>query len=101
VTHLTQVVGHVQGYLAGLGQELGELSPALAERLRGSFLGPRWEPLGRRLAALFGSAGQWDGEFLHNTLRPEVLAVFAALGLELRPAQDGGVWLEPRPGAAH
>ena len=26
-----------------------------------------------------------------------IWAVFAALGLDLRPAQDGGVWLEPRP----
>lgn len=98
VTHLMQVVGQVQGYLAGLGRSVESLAPELATPLRGSFLGPRWDRLGRLLEALHGSAGQWDGEFLHNTLRPEVLAVFAALGLDLQPDADGGVWLEPRPG---
>lgn len=100
VTHLMQVAGHVQGYLAGLGQGLDSLSPAFAARIRTSFLGPRWARLARLLEALDGSDGQWDGVFLHNTLRPEVVAVFAALGLDLRPAEDGAVWLEPRP-AAH
>jgi hypothetical protein len=97
VTHLMQVAGHVQGYLAGLGRSLESISPELAERLQASFLGPRWARLARLLEALYGSDGQWDGEFLHNALRPEVLAVFAALGLDLRPTEDGGVWLEPRP----
>jgi len=97
VTHLMQVAGHVQGYLAGLGRGVESLSPELAERLQTSFLGPRWTRQARLLEALHGSQGQWDGEFLHNTLRPEVLAVFAALGLDLAPAEDGGVWLEPRP----
>jgi hypothetical protein len=97
VTHLMQVVGHVQGYLAGLGRGLGSLSPELSARLQASFLGPRWDRGARMLEALYGSEGQWDGEFLHNTLRSEVVAAFAALGLDLRPAEDGGVWLEPRP----
>jgi hypothetical protein len=97
ITHLMQVVGHVQGYLAGLGRGLESLSPELAACLRASFLGPRWDRTARLLDALYGSDGQWDGEFLHNTLRPEVLVVFAALGLDLRPDEDGGVWLEPRP----
>jgi hypothetical protein len=100
VTHLMQVVGHVQGYLAGLGRSLASLSPELAAQLHASFLGPRWERGARLLDALYGSCGQWDGEFLHNTLRPEVLAVFAALGMDLRADSDGGVWLEPRPVAA-
>jgi hypothetical protein len=97
VTHLMQVVGHVQGYLAGLDRSLADLSPELAARVEASFLGPRWARGARLLEALHGSDGQWDGQFLHNTLRPEVLAAFAALGLDLRPADDGGVWLEPRP----
>lgn len=97
VAHLMQVVGHVQGYLAGLGRSLESVGPELAARLQASLIGPRWVRAARLLDALHGSEGQWDGEFLHNTLRPEVLAVFAALGLELRPAEDGGVWLEPRP----
>jgi hypothetical protein len=97
VAHLMQVVGHVQGYLAGLGRSLESLSPDLAARMQAGFLGPRWARVARLLEALYGSEGQWNGEFLHNTLRPEVLAVFAALGLDLRPAEDGGVWLEPRP----
>lgn len=105
VTHLLQVAGHVQGCLAGLGRSLESLSPELAERLAGSFLGPRWARGGRLLEALYGSAGQWDGEFLHNALRPEVLAVFSALALDLRPDAEGGLWLEPRlpggPGAVH
>jgi hypothetical protein len=100
VTHLMQVVGHVQGSVAGLGRSLAQLSPDLAAQIGASFLGPRWDRLGRLLEALFGSAGQWDGEFLHNALRPEVLAVFAALGLELRPDDDGGVWLAPTIGGA-
>ena len=97
VAHLMQVVGHVQGYLAGLGESLESLSPEFAARLQASFLGPRWGRGARLLEALHGSDGQWDGEFLHNTLRPEVLAALAALGLDLRPTGDGGVWLEPRP----
>lgn len=96
VSHLMQVVGHVQGYLAGLGRDLDSISPELATRVQASFFGPRWTRCERLTEALYGSDGQWDGQFLHNALRPEVLAAFAALGLELRPDADGGVWLEPR-----
>ncbi|MDY0012922.1 MAG: hypothetical protein RBS40_08545 [Rhodocyclaceae bacterium] len=103
LTHLLQTAAHAMGYLAGLELTLDQLGGDMAGRVASSFLGPRWARLARMLDVLFGSAGVWDEVFLSNALRPDVLALFASLGLSLGEAEDGGVWLEPAPpvGALH
>lgn len=100
LTHLIQTAAHAQGYLAGLGLTLDRLGPDMAGRIAGSFLGPRWDRLTRMLEVLQGSHGAWDEIFLTNALKPDLLALFASLGLSLREAEDGGVWLEPIPPAS-
>lgn len=98
VTHLLQTMAHCQGYLAGLDRGLAEVAPEYDEMLRASLLGPLWNPVARRLARLF-EAPALDTEAIYLSLQPDILGAFAALGLSLRRAEDGAVWLDARPPA--
>lgn len=96
VTHLLQTMAHCQGYVAGLGRPLAEIAAEHDSALRKSFLGDIWPPLARRLWTLF-EVPQRTTEALYLALQPDILAAFAALGLRIRRAEDGGVWLDPLP----
>ena len=96
ITHLLQTVALCQGYLAGLGRPLAELAPEHAGQLQASFLAASWDSLAARLDALYSGAAR-NTEALYLALQPDLLAVFAALGLRIRRADDGGVWLDPMP----
>lgn len=98
VGHLLQTAAHAQGALAGAGLTLDAVGADVSGRITASLLGARWPRLARALGAAWDAHGQWDARFLHNLLLPEVLALFAALGLDLARADDGSVWLAPRTG---
>lgn len=96
ITHLLQTIAHCQGYLAGLDRPLAQLSPELEQMLTAGFLGVGWPRIGEVLAELY-SGNTRSAEALYVALLPEIQAVFAALGLMIRRAEDGGVWLDPMP----
>lgn len=96
VTHLLQAMAHCQGYLAGLERSLAAIAPEYDAQVRQSFLGEIWQPLARRLDRLFAASPR-ETESIYLALQQDILAVFAALGVRIRRAEDGGVWLDPLP----
>ena len=95
VAHLVHTAAHAQGYLAGLGRPLEAISAELDGLLRDSFFGPHWGPLTEQLDAVFQADSAEAVEHARAALQERVLAVFVSLGLLLRRAEDGGVWIEP------
>jgi hypothetical protein len=95
VAHLLQTTAHAQGYLAGLGKPLAAISPELDRALADGFFGSHWGPLTEQLDGLFRAQGEVDVEAQRQRLQETLVGVFAALGLQLRRAEDGGVWIEP------
>ena len=96
ITHLLQTIAHCQGYLAGLGRPLSQLS------LNSSRCSSRdsWPRHGRRPARFSTSstvARRAAQRPLYAALLPQIQTVFAALGQRIRRAEDGGVWLDPIP----
>ena len=95
VAHLTQTAAHVQGYLAGLERSVDVISPEMAAAIEASFFGPHWVALGRQLDALFHAGEAAAIEAARSEVQHTLQAVFGSLGLQLRRAEDGGVWLAP------
>lgn len=96
IAHLAQTVAHCQGYLAGLERALAEIGPEYQALLDASPLGPAWAPLMHRLGVLFASPSRTT-ESIYLALQGDVAAMFAAFGLRIRRAEDGGVWVDPFP----
>ncbi|WP_227815828.1 hypothetical protein [Nitrogeniibacter aestuarii] len=94
IAHLVQTAAHAQGYLAGLGKPLGAISPELEAALSQSFFGPHWGPLTEQLDALYCAPGAEAVEAQRHVVQETLVAVFASLGLQVRRAEDGGVWIE-------
>jgi len=95
IAHLLQTAAHAQGYLAGLGRPLAEISPEMDAALGQGFFGAHWGPLTEQLDALFRARGDDEVEAQRMSLQHTLIDVFASLGLQLRRAEDGGVWIEP------
>ena len=95
IAHLVQTAAHAQGYLAGLGRPLEAISAELDGILRDSFFGAHWGPLTEQLDAVFQADSADAVETARQHLQETLLAVFVSLGLLLRRAEDGGVWIEP------
>lgn len=95
IAHLVHTAAHAQGYLAGLGQPLGAISPELETALNQSFFGAHWGPLTEQLDALYNASATDAVETQRHALQETLVAVFASLGLQVRRAEDGGVWIEP------
>ncbi|QID16834.1 hypothetical protein G3580_03800 [Nitrogeniibacter mangrovi] len=95
IAHLVQTAAHAQGYLAGLGKPLAAISPEMDAALADSFFGAYWGPLTERLGALFAAAEPGDVETRRQQLQEILVGLFASLGLQVRRAEDGGVWIEP------
>ncbi|MBX3685587.1 MAG: hypothetical protein KF909_05610 [Rhodocyclaceae bacterium] len=96
ITHLLQTIAHCQGYLAGLGRPLSQLSPELEQMLVKGFLAEAWPQTGEVLDQLYRGEAR-SAEALYAALLPQIQTVFAALGQRIRRAEDGGVWLDPIP----
>ncbi|MCB1916363.1 MAG: hypothetical protein KDG52_11695 [Rhodocyclaceae bacterium] len=96
IAHLAQTAAHCQGYLAGLERPLDEIGPEYQSLLESSPLGPLWGTLMHRLGMLFASPSRTT-ESIYLALQGDVCAVFASLGLRIRRAEDGGVWVDPFP----
>ncbi|MCB1907816.1 MAG: hypothetical protein KDH15_10625 [Rhodocyclaceae bacterium] len=96
IAHLAQTVAHSQGYLAGLERSLAKIGPEYQTLLDASPLGPIWAPLMHRFGVLFASPSR-STESIYLALQPDVSALFAAFGLRIRRAEDGGVWVDPFP----
>ncbi len=95
VAHLAQTAAHVQGYLAGLERGVDAISAEMGEAIQVSFFGPHWAALEGQLDMLF-RAGEPDAvEAARSAVQATFQAVFGSLGLQLRRAEDGGVWLAP------
>lgn len=99
IAHLAQTAAHTQGYLAGLGKPLVAISPELDAALSQSFFGAHWGPLTEQLDTLFSASGNEAVEAGRHALQETLVAVFASLGLQVRRAEDGGVWIEPGAGS--
>ncbi len=95
IAHLVQTAAHAQGYLAGLGKPLAAISPEMDSALTEGFFGAHWGPLTEHLDALFNADADADIEAQRHHLQETVVGVFASLGLQVRRAEDGGVWIEP------
>jgi len=95
IAHLLQTAAHAQGYLAGLGKPLASISPELDAALTQSFFGAHWGPLTEQLDALFNAADAAGIEGQRQVIQETMVAVFAGLGLQVRRAEDGSVWIEP------
>jgi len=95
IAHLVHTAAHAQGYLAGLGKPLGAISPELETALSQSFFGAHWGPLTEQLDALYNASATEAIETQRHALQETLVAVFASLGLQVRRAEDGGVWIEP------
>ena len=98
VAHLLQTAAHAQGALAGLGKPLGSISPEMDVALTDSFFGAHWGPLTEALDALYSARDEADVETQRQRLQQILINVFASLGMQLRRAEDGGVWIEPGAG---
>ena len=96
VAHLAQTMAHCQGYLAGLGQPLSGIAPEYEALLANGPLAGAWAPLMHRLEALFASPSR-STESIYLALQPDVTAIFTALGLTIRRAEDGSVWVDAMP----
>ncbi len=96
IAHLVQTMAHCQGYLAGLERSLQEIGPEYQDLLAASPLAAAWAPLAHRLGVLFASPSR-STESIYLALQQDVMEVFAALGLRIRRAEDGGVWVDPLP----
>ena len=94
IAHLVQTAAHAQGYLAGLGKPLAAISPQMDAALREGFFGVHWGPLTEQLDAVFHAGGAAEIEMQRQRLQETVVDVFASLGLQVRRAEDGGVWIE-------
>lgn len=95
IAHLMQTAAHAQGYLAGLERSMASISPEMAAAIAASFFGAHWAALPAQLAATFEAPDAAALEAARSDLQRGVQAVFGALGLQLRRAEDGGVWLAP------
>ncbi|TVO51952.1 hypothetical protein [Denitromonas halophila] len=95
IAHLVQTAAHVQGYLAGLERGVDAISTEMGEAIRGSFFGPHWAALEGQLNALFCASEPAAVEAARSEIQHTLQAVFGSLGLQLRRAEDGGVWLAP------
>jgi len=71
------------------------ISPEMAAAIEASFFGPHWVALGRQLDALFHAGEAAAIEAARSEVQHTLQAVFGSLGLQLRRAEDGGVWLAP------
>ncbi|MBT0960894.1 hypothetical protein [Denitromonas iodatirespirans] len=100
IAHLMQTAAHAQGSLAGLERSMASISPDMAAAIAASFFGPHWAALPAQLAATFEAPDAATLEAARGELQRSVQAVFAALGLQLRRAEDGGVWLAPGAAAS-
>ncbi len=96
IAHLAQTMAHCQGYLAGLERSLQVVGPEYQELLAASPLAASWAPLAHRLGVLFASPSRTT-ESIYLALQQDVMEIFAALGLRIRRAEDGGVWVDPLP----
>ncbi|MCB1954210.1 MAG: hypothetical protein KDG55_00960 [Rhodocyclaceae bacterium] len=96
VAHLAQTMAHCQGYLAGLGRPLADIGPEYDALVARSPLAAPWGPLLHRFEVLFASPSR-STESIYLALQTDVVAVFAALGLRIRRAEDGGVWVDALP----
>jgi len=97
IAHLVQTAAHAQGYLAGLGKPLAAISPEMDAALSQSFFGSYWGPFTEQLDALYTASGSEALEMQRHVIQETVVGVFASLGLQVRRAEDGGVWIEPGP----
>jgi len=95
IAHLVHTAAHAQGYLAALGKPLAEISPEMDAALAQGFFGSHWGPLTEQLDALYRARGDDEVEARRMCLQQTVIDVFASLGLQVRRAEDGGVWIEP------
>ena len=95
IAHLVQTAAHCQGYLAGLRKPLEAISPEMAEALGAGFFGAHWSALTVQLGALYHAADSEALEQARSEVQMIIQAVFGSLGLQLRRAEDGGVWIAP------
>ena len=97
IAHLLQTVAHAQGYLAGLARPLEAISPEMCTALQESFMGPFWGPLTEQLDALFTADSPDALETARQRLQATLVDVFVSLGVNVRRAEDGSVWVEAVP----
>ncbi|MEZ5626274.1 MAG: hypothetical protein R3E34_01910 [Rhodocyclaceae bacterium] len=95
IAHLVQTAAHTQGYLAGLERSMAAISPEMAAAVEASFFGPHWSALSAQLDTLFQATDAAAIEAARGEVQHTLVGVFASLGLRLRRAEDGGVWLAP------
>lgn len=100
IAHLVQTVAHTQGYLAGLARPLEAISPELHTALQESFLGAFWGPLTEQLDVLYTVDTPEALETARQTLQATLVNVFVSLGVNVRRAEDGSVWVDAVPAAA-
>lgn len=96
IAHMVQTMAHCQGYLAGLERSLEAIGPEYQTLLQSGPLGAVWAPMMHRLERLYASPSR-NTESIYLGLQEDVVAAFGALGLRIRRADDGGVWVDPQP----
>ena len=100
IAHLLQTAAHTQGYLAGLARPLEAISPEMRAAMQSGFFGPFWGPLTEQLDALFVADTPEAVEAARQALQVTLIDVFVSLGVNVRRAEDGSVWVDAVPSAA-
>lgn len=96
---LMQTAAFSLGYLAGLRRSVADIAPELKDRLDHSLLGSEWPRMAALLAGAADSEG--DGRSLQlDMLRTRLVAIFAGMGLGMRSADDGAIWIDVAPASA-
>lgn len=100
IGHLVQTAAHAQGYLAGLTRPLEAISPEMCAALQASFFGPYWGPLTEQLDAAYTADTPSALEAARQSLQGTLVDVFVSLGINVRRAEDGSVWVDAVPAGA-